>query len=213
MTTWLFKNNANSVLLQATAAASISVTVPSGEGARFPAPNAGNDERAMLTLEDRRTGQLEIVRLVSRATDVMTVLRAQEGTTAQDFAAGAVVSNRLTAGVLAMMQLASSFLYAGPWDHAPTAGELNSVTGFQMPNPIPNGELFLNTTTHAMNVWSNGAWSDYSNALPLDGSSHMTGDLDMFTFKIKFEPAAGGNTILDGGGGAILNAVYDLGTF
>src|SRR5215831_6163480 len=100
--TVLFSNNATSVLAIDTVAGSGTVTVPSGEGARFPAPTA--PDYAMLTLEDRRTGQLEICKLTARTGDVMTVTRAQEGTTAQNFSAGATVSNRMTAGTLTGLQ-------------------------------------------------------------------------------------------------------------
>lgn len=211
MTTWLFSNNATSFLRQDTAAASITLTVPPGEGARFPAPVLANDEWCMVTIEDRRTGQLEICRLVGRVADVLTVQRAQEGTTAQNFAAGSTVSNRMTAGTLRVMFARSNFMYAGAWDHPPVAGEMGD-DGQIMPNPIPEGLIYFNTTDNTMYVWNGAAWSDWVNAVPLDGSKPMTGDLQMAGHRIVFVPV-GAAVIIDGNGGTIDDVVIDGGTF
>ena len=94
----IFANNATSRLTGDTAAASATLQVTSGTGARFPSPGAG--QFFMVTVEDRRTGQMAIMKCTSRSTDVLNVVRAQEGTTALDFLAGATVSNRLTKGSL-----------------------------------------------------------------------------------------------------------------
>jgi len=100
-----FTNNATSILRQDTPAASTTITLPSGEGARFPQPTGAYN--FMVTLEDRRTGQIEICKCTARTADVLTVTRAQEGTTAQLFVAGATVSNRVTAQQLVDLQAAS----------------------------------------------------------------------------------------------------------
>jgi len=105
---YLFTNNATSILRIDTPAASTTITVPTGEGVKFPTPTA--PDFAMVTLEDRRSGQLEICKMTARSTDVLAVTRAQEGTTAQSFLAGASVSNRMTAGTLAGIQSSGSFL-------------------------------------------------------------------------------------------------------
>ena len=57
----------------------------------------------MVTIEDRRSGQIEICECTQRSGDSLTVLRGQEGTTAQAFEAGATVSNRLTAQTLTIL--------------------------------------------------------------------------------------------------------------
>ena len=94
----VFTNNATSILTASTGASSISIQLPAGEGAKFPQP--GLDQVFMITIEDRRTRQLEICRATGRTGDVIQVDRGQEGTVAQDFLAGATVSNRMTAGTL-----------------------------------------------------------------------------------------------------------------
>jgi hypothetical protein len=100
--TILFSNNATSRLLYDTSKVSSTVTVETGLGALFPQPSG--DYFFMLTLEDRRLDRLEICKCTARHGDVMTVVRGQEGTAAQDFLAGATVSNRLTAGTLIAFQ-------------------------------------------------------------------------------------------------------------
>lgn len=99
---FLFANNATSILTGTLGSGSTSIGLPAGEGARFPNPTGG--DVFMVTLEDRRTGQIEICRCTSRSADLLTVVRAQEGTTAQAFAAGSSVSNRITAGTAAAFQ-------------------------------------------------------------------------------------------------------------
>ena len=54
----------------------------------------------MVTIEDRRTSQIEICKCVGRSGDILNVTRAQESTPPQAFLLGATVSNRLTAQAL-----------------------------------------------------------------------------------------------------------------
>lgn len=100
--TILFANNATSRLKIDIPAASGTISLPSGEGDRFPATTA--PDYFMVTVEDRTTNQMEIMKCIGRVADVLTVTRAQEGTVAQDFLVGATVSNRMTAGTLALIQ-------------------------------------------------------------------------------------------------------------
>jgi hypothetical protein len=94
----LFNNNASSRITAALTAGDIAVQVTAGEGAKFPSPAPG--DHFMLTLEDRRSRQIEICKCTSRTGDSLYVTRAQEGTAAQAFAIGATASNRLTAGTI-----------------------------------------------------------------------------------------------------------------
>ena len=95
---FLYKNNAISRLKVDHTAAALTLTVLDGEGAKFPLPTGG--DFFFVTLDDRRSGQIEICKCTARSGDVLTVLRAQEGTIAQDFAKDATVANRFTAGTL-----------------------------------------------------------------------------------------------------------------
>lgn len=99
--TQLFTNNAASKLAANITAAATTITLEAGDGAKFPAPAAGDD--FLLTLYQRNGAaevNHEIVLCTARAGDVLTVTRAQEGTTARAFAAGDFTELRLTAGAV-----------------------------------------------------------------------------------------------------------------
>lgn len=95
---YLFANNATSRLRIDIPAGSPTITLAAGDGAQFPLPTG--DDFFMVTLDDRRTGQIEICKCTSRSGDILTVERGQEDTVAQDFKLGSLVSNRITAGTL-----------------------------------------------------------------------------------------------------------------
>ena len=59
----------------------------------------GASEKFMIVVTNN-LGQREVMRVTARATDTLTVVRGQEGTTAIAFNAGDRVSHRLTAGAI-----------------------------------------------------------------------------------------------------------------
>lgn len=94
----LLTNNAVSRLASSLTSGATALSVSAGEGAKFPAPSAGSWFPVTLI---KASGSLEIVRCTARSGDVLTVVRAQEGTSAQAFAAGDRAELRLTAGAVA----------------------------------------------------------------------------------------------------------------
>ena len=93
----LFTNNAFSTLNAGISDSATSITVASGEGALFPSPTGGSFFYA--TLIDT-SNNLEIVKCTSRSTDVLTVVREQEGTDPRAFSAAHRIELRLTAAGL-----------------------------------------------------------------------------------------------------------------
>lgn len=93
----LLANNATSLLAGAIDAAATTLSVENADAALFPNPAAG--EWFPLTIVDN-AGNMEIVKATARAGAIITVQRAQEGTTAKAFAAGARVDLRATAAAL-----------------------------------------------------------------------------------------------------------------
>ena len=87
------KNRAISSLASDVTDVATSWTLATGEGAKFPA--IGNFH---VTCED------EIVKCTSRSTDVLTIVRAQEGTSAVAHTSGKAVQLRITAGLLTEMR-------------------------------------------------------------------------------------------------------------
>lgn len=96
----LLANNASTTLQAAITAASASLTVAAGTGALFPAPTGAADF-FYCTLENAAGTIREVVKVTARAADVLTIIRAQDGTTATAFAIGDRVEARVTrAGLL-----------------------------------------------------------------------------------------------------------------
>lgn len=96
----VFTNNASSLLASGILSSDTTATVTAGQGALFPTITSG--QIAVATLEDT-SGNIEIVHVTGRTTDTMTIVRAQEGTSAQAFASGSRFELRVTAGVLATL--------------------------------------------------------------------------------------------------------------
>lgn len=80
-------NNAYSTLFSGLSAVATSLTVASGHGARFPSASSGAGTYFYVTLI-KSSGVTEIVKVTARATDVFTIVRGQDGTTATTFTAG-----------------------------------------------------------------------------------------------------------------------------
>lgn len=93
-------NNAVSTLAGAIAIGATALSVQAADAGKFPALAAG--DWFPLTIVDA-AGNLEIVRVTARNGATLTVTRAQEGTTAKAFAAGARCDVRLTQASIAAM--------------------------------------------------------------------------------------------------------------
>lgn len=97
MAVFIFSNFNNTTLAAPISSASVSVTVASGAGSLFPNPSVG--QQFALILNDAATGLLyEVVYCTARTGDVLTIVRAQEGTVALSWGAGDNCWNGPTAG-------------------------------------------------------------------------------------------------------------------
>lgn len=92
-------NNADGLLAMAISNSATSLTLRAGHGSRFPALGSG-DWFPITVVRASDPSQFEIMRCTGRSGDTLTVVRAQEGTSAITFDAGDVVSLRLTSGTL-----------------------------------------------------------------------------------------------------------------
>lgn len=90
-------NNATSLLAAAIAAEDTTLSVTNSDAGKYPNPGAG--QWFPLTIVDN-AGNMEIVKATARNGAIITIERAQEGTTAKAFAAGARVDLRATIGAL-----------------------------------------------------------------------------------------------------------------
>lgn len=91
----LFDNNASGTLSVQAEIVHTTLTLQTNEGQLFPAPGVG--EFFLATLEDT-SGNIEVVQCTDNTNDVLTVVRAQENTTAKVFPVGSKVELRTTAG-------------------------------------------------------------------------------------------------------------------
>lgn len=93
----ILKNNAVSKLASSLTTGATALSVTAGQGGLFPTLTAG--DWFPLTLVNA-AGSLELVKCTARTGDVLTVVRAQEGTAALTFVAGDRVELRLSASVI-----------------------------------------------------------------------------------------------------------------
>ena len=93
-------NNAVTTTVGAVSSIDTSVTVTSGTGALFPILGTGDYFYATLAAP---SGIREIVKVTARTDDVMTIVRGQEGTTAQAFPATCRFELRITAASITDM--------------------------------------------------------------------------------------------------------------
>ena len=159
-------NNAFGTLAASINSSATSITLTTGQGARFPTLGAGDYFYA--TLVDT-SNNLEIVKCTARSTDVLTVVRAQEGTTARAYNTGDRLEIRLTA---------ATFIDAvneiGPTQ---VSDELNSSTGYfdlpsgttaQRPGSPAEGMFRHNTDLDAVEFYDSGVWKQVSASYNID---------------------------------------------
>lgn len=122
MSNLLFFNNSKTNLGAPVNPGDTTITLASGAGALF-SPGPTGSQYFLITLSDALTGiNNEICKCTNVAGDVLTVVRAQEGTSAQSWLVGDTAQGRITAG--ALMTLGS--------EAAPTADKLTTARTIAM---------------------------------------------------------------------------------
>lgn len=183
-TTQLFANNVGSTLAVAANAAQTTLTLATGTGGQFPSPGAG--QFFVATIYDAATSLLtEIVWVTAISGDVLTVVRAQEGTTAQSWLVGDRLSLFLTEGTLAnLVQVSATPASIGlsgydtspsgvirQWGTGTCSGGGATVT---FPEPFPNNCFSLKAWDANGAAWSptNISLFTVNHAIPLDKISN-----------------------------------------
>lgn len=95
--TQLFSNNATSVLTADINSAATIITLPLGDGALFNSPVDPDFE--LVTIHNSSYSYWEVVKVVSRSGDSLTISRGYEGVQ-QEWLAGSYVSANITAQTL-----------------------------------------------------------------------------------------------------------------
>jgi len=102
-----FANNAASTIASGINDSTTTIALATGTGALFP--TLGGSDWFFGTLQD--TGNnIEIVKVTARSTDTLTVVRAQDGTTAKSFVSGTAFQLRPTRAAMEAVQAE-----AGKW--------------------------------------------------------------------------------------------------
>jgi hypothetical protein len=127
MTIQLFANNAKTTLASPVNATQTTLTVAPGTGALFPSPTAGQAFKVTLISASSST-VYEICLCTSRTADVLTVVRAQEGTTGTPFLLNDIVGNYDTAGVMSNL-VQSQQLQMNTYLYGIGGGTANALTG------------------------------------------------------------------------------------
>jgi len=143
---FVFANNAGTTLGSPVNTTQTTITLSSGAGSLFPSPT-GSQQFAVSMLDALTRSVYEIMYCTSRTGDVLTVLRAQEGTTARSWLAGDFVNNYITAGTAANFAQGNNYSYAvNVQNFTATAGQtLFTLTSYSY---IPG--------TNTLSVYVNG---------------------------------------------------------
>lgn len=163
-----FANYAFSTLAVGCDSAATSLSVPAGHGARFPALAAG--EYFYATLENAALNR-EIVKVTARIDDTLTVVRAQDNTTARSWNAGDSLSLRVNAAAFADVSKAENHEYTPAGTGAVTTTvqsklreveysitDFGAVPGVDIVANVNTALLDLGTTNPATLVIPTGSW-------------------------------------------------------
>ena len=188
----LFTNNAATGMVYPISSSATTLVVNGGSGSLFPAPTGGN--YFMLTLISQLTGNMEIVQCTARSGDTFTIVRAQEGTTAQAFAIGDGVQLRITAGSLSAITnpvVVDSVIAGTGIGVSSSTGNVtisntgvlsvNGSTGTVTVQGVPSGALFMWPTSTAPTGYLNCngtavSRTTYSTLFAVVGTTFGTGD-------------------------------------
>lgn len=207
----LFRNNAHSSLAAALSDVATTLTVATGHGDRFPAVTTPNF--ALITLEDA-ANNIEVVRVTHRTAggDTMTIVRAQEGTTARNWAAGSIVEQRLTAaglGPLSVMRQAATAAAVRAEIDAPsrTGADASGTWGISITGNADTATV-LQTARTINGVSFNGSANI---TLPTVNTTddQSVGGVKTFTSQIVASGGVQGN--VTGNAATVTNGVYTTG--
>ena len=170
----IFSNNASSLLAASITDTDLTIQVAVGFGALYPDP--GEEEYFLVSLEDD-TGDIEIVKVTSRSSDLLQVPvtgRGQEGTSAQSWTSGlARVELRNTRGTL------ETFIQRGG---DAMEGDLD-MDNHELIDVIISGAATRMEAGEIVDVPLRGVSGDVSNEIvvPTDGSPATSGGAVILT--------------------------------
>jgi hypothetical protein len=183
----LFANNASTTLAIAIATTDTTINLAAGGGALFPAIGSGQYFKITLYPSSGSTPPPEIVNVTARSGDVLTVQRAQEGTTAQSWGVNSIIDNLLTRDTVRTLN--QVLVYAGN-PNTFVAGTAGTAT---LPPTMcwdyTNNILYVCTTT------GTSGWTPYYAGVSFT-PVQQGGGIGQLTNKVYIGFASGGKTKL-----------------
>ena len=164
-----FTDNATAILAATITTTSTSVQVATGAGALFP--TLSGTQYFIAAINDT-AGNVEYVKVTAVSGDVFTVVRAQEGTSAQGFTANlARVELRNTAGTMAAMYQKDGDTLSGPMN-----GGNQTITNVTLGTGVS-----MESATEIVNTPIRGATGVSTNQIvvPSDGSRPTIGGVNI----------------------------------
>jgi hypothetical protein len=187
-----FANLAEGTLSAGISNSDSTLTLQTGEGAEFPSADFSYDNSYFwlcLIGVGSESGQFEIVRVVSKSSDTLSIIRGQQGTTAQAFSSGTRAALRVTRDTL--RDLRSSLVLGTGWSSGnylnTGTGENGSATAMTLTAMARLGRIQSDTTGKVLAAngteFTSGLHLRVSNLRPsstisLDGNPYSTGGTD-----------------------------------
>jgi hypothetical protein len=179
MATQLFANSASALLAASINDTDLTIQVATGFGTLYP--NPGAQEYFLVTLENA-DGDREICRCSARTSDLLTVTRGQDGTTAQSWTAGQTrVEARLTKGTM------ENFLQKSGGE---MSGDLD-MNGNDLTDPVVGGSGAKWTAGEIYGTPIRGATGLTANQIlvPDDGSRATAGGANILVAGDDLQPS------------------------
>lgn len=194
----LLKNNVSGVLASGIGSGATAITLV--DGSNFPSPTGGDYFLATLIglNGNGQESSWEIVKVTARSTNTLTVVRAQESTTAASWTSGTTIQMRLTAGTILPSADISAFYL--PLSGGTLTGKLtlpavttssaplnitNPSTGDVPSSPV-NGDVWINnnglqfrqgTTTQTVAVL--GGTQTFTGATTFQGTLNASSNVNL----------------------------------
>jgi|GEM_PF-3466329 len=161
-----FSNFAASTIAVGLAPGDVTIALTGGTGARFPTLGVGDFFYAVL---ENSSLAREAVQVTARTGDTLTVVRAQEGTTALSWVAGDSIAQRVTAGSFAAILDAAEVAGAAgaaaiydTFDDRWLGAKASNPTLDNDGNALQVGAAYWSTTSSVLRVWTGTIWTDSS---------------------------------------------------
>lgn len=176
----ILKNNVEGFLATTISASDVSLVLQPGDGAAFPNPVSPDYFYATLVSTG---GTVEVVRVTARAGDTLSILRGQDGTTANSFAAGSRLEMRVNA-----QSVIDTVYSITNYQGASTTNPTTRLDG----SALQAGDFYFNTSAAEVRFYNGVAWQSLTTG-SID-VQNFVGNGTQTTFTLSQAPTGEDNT-------------------